>query len=80
MLRGKTVRKDEAYGKRYLEGRYGADPCLKKIIEWSVIRWSQIAPGTKVYELVESLVKYFPEEIKKEFINEDEKEKEKIVD
>ena len=77
---GKTVRKDEAYGKRYLEGRYGADPCLKKIIEWSVIRWSQIAPGTKVYELVESLVKYFPEEIKKEFINEDEKEKEKIVD
>ena len=35
---GKAVRKDEAYGKRYLEGKYGADPYLKKIIEWSVIR------------------------------------------
>ncbi|MDO4439304.1 MAG: RloB family protein [Eubacteriales bacterium] len=29
---------------------------------------SNIAPGTKVYELVEELVKYFPEEIKKKYI------------
>jgi len=31
---GKTVRKDEKYNKRYLEGRYGADPYLRKIINW----------------------------------------------
>ena len=52
------------YAKRIIDDNKGKTP-------------SQIAPGTKVYELVESLVKYFPEEIKKEFINEDEKEKDK---
>lgn len=31
---GTKTRKDESYGKRYLEGRYGADPYLKKILEW----------------------------------------------
>lgn len=31
---GKTERKDARYDKRYLEGRYGADPYLKKIIHW----------------------------------------------
>jgi len=31
---GKTTRKDAAYGKQYLEGRYGADPYLKRIINW----------------------------------------------
>ena len=28
------IRNDEAYGKRYLEGRYGADPYIRKIINW----------------------------------------------
>lgn len=31
---GKHTRNDEAYGKRYLEGRYGADPYIKQIIMW----------------------------------------------
>ncbi len=31
---GKTVRKDARYDKQYLEGKYGADPYLKKIIDW----------------------------------------------
>ena len=31
---GKHIRNDEAYGKRYLEGRYGADPYIKQIIMW----------------------------------------------
>ena len=31
---GKTERKDARYEKRYLEGRYGADPYLQKIIDW----------------------------------------------
>lgn len=30
----KTERKDAKYSKRYLEGRYGADPYLKRIINW----------------------------------------------
>lgn len=30
-----SVRKDVKYDKQYLEGRYGADPYLKKIIDWS---------------------------------------------
>lgn len=32
----KKARKDENYGKQYIEGRYGADPYLKKIVEWEV--------------------------------------------
>lgn len=31
---GKQPRKDEKYGKQYLEGRYGADPYLKCMINW----------------------------------------------
>lgn len=31
---GKTERKDARYDKRYLEGRYGADPYFRKIINW----------------------------------------------
>ncbi len=34
---GTSVRKDAKYDKQYLEGKYGADPYLKKIIDWSVI-------------------------------------------
>ncbi len=31
---GRTERKDARYDKRYLEGRYGADPYLRRIIDW----------------------------------------------
>ena len=31
---GKRVKNTEAYDKRYLEGRYGADPYLRRIQEW----------------------------------------------
>jgi len=31
---GTKTRKDESYGKRYLEGKYGADPYFKKITQW----------------------------------------------
>ena len=33
---GSSVRKDAKFDKQYLEGRYGADPYLQKIIDWSV--------------------------------------------
>jgi len=33
--KGETVRKDAKYDKQYLEGKYGADPYLQKIIDWS---------------------------------------------
>lgn len=31
---GTMIRNDEAYGKRYLQGRYGADPYIHRIINW----------------------------------------------
>lgn len=31
---GRNERKDARYDKRYLEGRYGADPYLRRIIDW----------------------------------------------
>ncbi len=31
---GTKTRNDESYNKRYLEGRYGADPYLKRILNW----------------------------------------------
>ena len=34
---GSSVRKDAKFDKQYLEGKYGADPYLKKLIDWSVI-------------------------------------------
>lgn len=34
---GKSERKDASYNKRYLQGRYGADPYLRKIIDWEAI-------------------------------------------
>ncbi len=34
---GSSIRKDAKYDKQYLEGRYGADPYLRKIIDWSVM-------------------------------------------
>lgn len=32
--RGESIRKDAKYDKQYLEGKYGADPYLRKIIDW----------------------------------------------
>lgn len=37
MQDGSSVRKDAKYDKQYLEGKYGADPYLRKIIDWSVV-------------------------------------------
>lgn len=34
---GSSVRKDAKFDKQYLEGKYGADPYLRKRIDWSVI-------------------------------------------
>ena len=34
---GDSVRKDAKYDKQYLEGKYGADPYLRKIINWGEI-------------------------------------------
>lgn len=31
---GEKVRKDETYDKQYMEGRYGADPYLRTILDW----------------------------------------------
>lgn len=33
---GKPPRKDAIYGKQYLEGRYGADPYIRKALDWGV--------------------------------------------
>ena len=33
---------------------------------------AEIAPGTKVYELVEELAKYLPEEIKNKFVGQND--------
>lgn len=33
--KGESVRKDAKYDKQYLEGKYGAEPYLKTIIDWS---------------------------------------------
>lgn len=35
--KGESVRKDAKFDKQYLEGKYGADPYLKKIIDWGKI-------------------------------------------
>lgn len=34
---GKSIRKDAKFDKQYLEGKYGADPYLRKIIDWGKI-------------------------------------------
>ena len=33
---GEIIRKDAKYDKQYLEGKYGADPYLRKIIDWGL--------------------------------------------
>lgn len=35
--KGDSVRKDAKFDKQYLEGKYGADPYLRKIIDWGKI-------------------------------------------
>lgn len=35
---GAKVRPDETYDKQYIEGRYGADPYLKNILDWGTIQ------------------------------------------
>ena len=35
--KGESVRKDAKFDKQYLEGKYGADPYLKRIIDWSEV-------------------------------------------
>ena len=34
---GEIVRKDARYDKQYWEGKYGADPYLRRIIDWSTV-------------------------------------------
>lgn len=35
--KGESVRKDAKFNKQYLEGKYGADPYLRKIIDWGTV-------------------------------------------
>ena len=35
--KGESVRKDAKFEKQYLEGKYGADPYLRKIIDWGKV-------------------------------------------
>lgn len=35
--KGEAVRKDAKFDKQYLEGKYGADPYLRKIIDWGEV-------------------------------------------
>lgn len=35
--KGESVRKDAKFDKQYLEGKYGADPYLRKIIDWGLV-------------------------------------------
>lgn len=35
--KGETVRKDAKFDKQYLEGKYGADPYLRRIIDWGKV-------------------------------------------
>lgn len=32
--KGESVRKDAKFDKQYLEGKYGADPYLRRIVDW----------------------------------------------
>ena len=35
--KGESVRKDAKFDKQYLEGKYGADPYLRRIIDWGTV-------------------------------------------
>ena len=34
---GSKPRNDENYCKQYMEGRYGADPYFRKLVDWEVV-------------------------------------------
>ena len=36
-IKGESVRKDAKFDKQYLEGKYGADPYLRRIIDWGKV-------------------------------------------
>ena len=36
--KGESVRKDAKFDKQYLEGKYGADPYLRRIIDWGKVK------------------------------------------
>lgn len=44
---GKKVRNDEIYSKQYLEGRYGANPYLRNIVNWEVEERGSLADAKK---------------------------------
>ena len=41
---GKRVNHTASYDKQYLEGRYGADPYLREMMDWEELTWS---PGSR---------------------------------
>ena len=55
LYRGKVESKIITYAKRFIKEGKGKTP-------------TEIAPGTKVYELVEELAKYLPEEQRRHFM------------
>ena len=36
-IESESVRKDAKFDKQYLEGKYGANPYLRKIIDWGTV-------------------------------------------
>lgn len=47
---GLIPRSDEAYGKQYLEGRYGADPYIRKILNWEIENESEAIKSQRTKE------------------------------
>ena len=45
--KGESVRKDAKFDKQYLEGKYGADPYLRKIIDYAALDWPGWRRGRK---------------------------------
>ena len=36
-IKGNSIRNDALFNKQYLEGKYGADPYLERIVKWEEI-------------------------------------------
>ena len=68
-----TRRDGEEIGSQHHQPSGSSWPGVYNVLVGSIIKDgegktpTEIAPGTKVYELVEELVKYFPEEIQNSF-------------
>ena len=45
--KGQPPRNDEVYGKQYLEGRYGADPYIRRILDWEDTYEFETAKGER---------------------------------